>query len=173
MPGDRVRFAGDPGETDPAAIQLPPEFLDENALATDMLGCPVGPLRAATAARIGAGDGDAHGRAALDADQYDVLALLPAHGDHVGDRRREPGAVPPEGGSVVLLANSPESVQACERKFGAGHLLDAPALLAQHVDDRGVDPGAMGAVADLRVLIEQAMCHERHAHEQSIRPPRD
>src|SRR6266568_3855653 len=172
MPGDRVRLPGHAGEADAAAAQLPPQLLHEDALAADQLGRTVGPLGAAAALRIGAGDGHPHGRAALDADQHDIGALLHAQRDHIGDGGGDPRAVPPEGGGVVLLAYRPEPVQASERELRAGHLLDPPALLPQHVDDRGVDPGAVGAVADLGVLIKHAMCHERNAHEPSIRPGR-
>jgi len=42
----------------------------------------------------------------------------------------------PVGGRLELLAHRPEPVQAGEGELGTGHLLDLPALLAQHLDQR-------------------------------------
>src|ERR1700745_1880271 len=63
-----------------------------------------------------------------------------------------------------------EPAQPVEGELGAGHLLDPPAPLTQHVDYRGVDARAVRAVEDLGILVQQAMRHECDTHEATIRP---
>ena len=166
----RVRLAGHAGEPEAAAFQCLPQFLDVDALAANVLRGPLGPFGPPAAPRVRTRDSHAHRRAALNAYQHDFLALASPDADCLGHRCGEPCAVPPVGGRVVLLAHAPEPVQTGERELGARHLLDPPALLAQRVDYRRIDPGAMRAVTDLGVLIQQAVCHERDAHSRSIIP---
>src|SRR5262249_35758917 len=132
--GDRVRLARDPGESYPALGERLTDLLDKDALAADVLGRPLWPLRPAPPKRIGAGDRHAHRRAALDADQHHILALLHANADRRGDGLGEPLTVPPVCRRVQLLFHRPEPVQAGERELGAWHLLDPPALVPQHLD---------------------------------------
>src|SRR6185312_2146539 len=143
--------------------------LHEDALTAGVLGCAVGPGGPAAALRIGTGDGHAHRRAALHADEDDILLLLRTGGDRTGHGGGEAAAVPAERRGVVLLTYRPEPVQPGEGELGAGHLLDAPALRAQHIHDRGVHARAVRTLTHLGVLVKQAMCHERHAHGPSIR----
>ncbi len=72
-------------------------------------------------------------------------------------------AVAPEGERVGLLLDQPEAVQAEEPVLRARHLLDAPAALAQHVDERRVDARAARAAVGLGVLVEQAVRDEGDA----------
>ena len=69
----------------------------------------------------------------------------------------------PERCRVVLLAHRPETVQPCESELWARHLLDPPAAIAQHLDERRVNTRARRATQRLGVLVEHAMRHERDA----------
>ena len=103
--------------------------------------------RVGTPAPVGVrgGDADAHRRAALEADDDDLAAAIEVRRDRACDDLGLAAAVPPERERVGLLLDEPEAVQAEEPVLGAGHLLDAPAALAQHVDERRVDAGAARA----------------------------
>ena len=90
-------------------------------------------------------------------------AALDVRRDGARDDLRLPPAVPPEGERVGLVLDEPEAVQAEEPVLRAGHLLDAPAALAQQLDERRVDAGAARAAVGLGVLVEQAVGDERDA----------
>jgi len=123
----------------------------------------VGPLGPAAALGIGARHVDAHRGAALYPDQDHIVAPADVHLDRRGDRGGDPAAVAAVGRGVELLFDGPEPVQAGECELGARHLLDAPAALAELLDERRVDARAARAAVRLRVLVEQAVSDERDA----------
>ena len=90
-------------------------------------------------------------------------AALDVRRDGTRDDLRLPPAVAAEGERVGLVLDEPEAVQAEEPVLRAGHLLDAPAALAQQVDERRVDAGAARAAVGLGVLVEQAVGDEGDA----------
>ena len=100
---------------------------------------------------------DAHRGAAVDADDQHAAPRRQVDADLVRDRPRQALAVRAEGRRVVLLAHRPEPACAGERQLGARHLADRAAVLAQHLDDGRVDPGATGALVHLGVRVEQAV----------------
>ena len=88
------------------------------------------------------------------------VPALDVHRDRTRDDLRLAPAVAAEGERVGLVLDEPEAVQAEEPVLRAGHLLDAPAALAQHVDERRVDARAARAAVGLGVLVEQAVGDE-------------
>ena len=99
-------------------------------------------------------------------DHNDLAATLHVRRDGARDDLRLPAAMAAEGERVGLLLDHPEAVQAHESVLRARHLLDAPAALAQDVDERRVDARATSAPVALGVLVEQAVRYEGDAREE-------
>ena len=129
------------------------QLLDEDALSGRELGSSVRPDGTPAARRVGARDADAHRRAALEADQHDVLAYAHLGGDRSGDRRRQPLAVPAVRQGVVLFAHGPETVDTRECQLRARHLFDAPTLGPENLHDGRIHALGLSAAFYFGVLI--------------------
>src|SRR5664279_3013271 len=142
-----------------ALDQLGLELLAEDAApGNELVGVAgIGP---AAPRGVRGGDEHAHRRTALEPEHDDLAAALDVRGDRSRHDDGLPPAVAPERERVGLLLDEPEAVQAEEPVLGARHLLDPPAALAQHLDERRVDAGTARAAVGLGVLVEQAVGDE-------------
>ena len=82
--------------------------------------------------------------------------------DEWRDCLRQALAVSSIGRRVVLLINRPPAPDAGEGELGAGELLQQVPAAAQCLDHRAHHAGVICALADLRILIQQAAGDECH-----------
>src|SRR6267142_4344018 len=71
-------------------------------------------------------------------------------------------AVSSIGGGVILLIDGPPTPRTGEGQFGAGQLQQEVPPAAQCLDDRIDQAAVAGALADLGVLVQEAVGNQRH-----------
>jgi hypothetical protein len=80
-----------------------------------------------------------------------------------GDSLSNAAAMATEGRGVELLFHRPEALQSRKRQLRARHLLDAPAVCAELLDQRRINASSARASVDPRVLVEEAVSDESDA----------
>src|SRR2546423_12616735 len=127
-----------------------------------------GPGRRPAPSGFAGGKAHATRGAAVETDQDHFVAPAQIALDQRRDCLRQAPTVGAIGGSVVLLIDGPPTPHTGESQFGTGQLLQHVSPLTQHLHDRTHETRVVGALANLGVLVQEAVGDQRHLARRTL-----